>query len=173
LGNGNATNSTTPVAVSGDLTFRSLVAGGSAVCGLTAEGKAYCWGSDFFGTLGDGSSATNDGVARRASPVAVAGDLTFQSLSIGFATACGVTEDGVGYCWGYNNGAVGDGTLNHRSRPTLIEGGLTFRSIASGTAQSCGLTISGAVYCWGDNSNGALGDGTTIPHAAPAPVRWR
>jgi alpha-tubulin suppressor-like RCC1 family protein len=172
LGNGSATNSTTPVAVAGGLTFRSLVAGGLAVCGLTTDGQAYCWGSDFFGTLGDGSSATDDGVTRRVAPVPVAGGLTFQNLSTGYQTVCGVTVDGVGYCWGYNNGAVGDGTLGHRSRPTAVAGGLTFFSIAAGTGQSCGVTITDALYCWGDNSNGELGDGTTSPHSSPALVRW-
>lgn len=172
LGDGNGISSSTPVAVSGGLTFRSLVAGGLAACGLTTEGKAYCWGGDFFGTLGDGSSATDDGVTRRVAPAAVAGGLTFQSLSAGYQTMCGVTDAGAGYCWGYNNGAVGDGTLDHRSRPTAVVGGLTFLSIGAGTAQSCGVNIANVLYCWGDNSNGELGDGTTAPHSTPARVRW-
>jgi len=173
LGNGGATNSGTPVPVSGGLTFRSLVAGGLSVCGLTSAGKAYCWGGDFFGTLGDGSSATDDGVTRRLAPVAVAGELAFQTLSAGYQTTCGVTESGVGYCWGYNFGAVGDGTLDHRSRPVAVAGGLVFQSIGSGTGQSCGVTTTNDVYCWGDNSNGDLGDGTTTPRATPVPVRWQ
>lgn len=172
LGNGNGTNSATPVAVSGALTFRSLVAGGLGVCGLTSDGKAYCWGYDFFGTSGDGSSATTDGVTRRTSPVAVVGGLTFQSLSAGYQTMCGVTDAGAGYCWGYNVGAVGDGTLDHRSRPTAVVGGLTFQSIAAGTAHSCGVTTANTLYCWGDNANGELGDGTIDSRATPAPVRW-
>ena len=173
LGNGMGTSSATPVLVSGGLTFRSLVAGGLAACGLTNAGKAYCWGDDFFGALGDGSGATIDGVTRRVAPVAVAGGLTFQSLSAGYQTICGVTETGAGYCWGYNFGNVGDGTLEHRPRPTAVVGGLTFRSIASGIAQSCGVTTKNTLYCWGDNSNGELGDGTTAPRAAPALVRWQ
>jgi alpha-tubulin suppressor-like RCC1 family protein len=172
LGNGTATNSATPVAVSGGLTFQSLVAGGLSVCGLTTSGKAYCWGYDFFGTLGDGSSATDDGVTRRVTPVEVAGGLTFKSLSAGYETVCGVASSGGGYCWGYNQGAVGDGSLDHRSRPTAVAGGLTFQSIASGTAQSCGVTTANALYCWGSNSNGELGDGTTDPRLSPVPVRW-
>jgi len=172
LGNGTATNSTTPVAVSGGLTFSSLVAGGFSVCGLTTGGKAYCWGADFFGTLGDGSSATEDGVTRRVTPVEVAGGFTFRSLSAGYQTVCGVIDSGAGYCWGYNNGAVGDGTLDHRSRPTPVAGGLTFQSIGVGTGQTCGVTTTGALYCWGANSNGELGDGTVAPHSVPAPVRW-
>jgi alpha-tubulin suppressor-like RCC1 family protein len=172
LGDGTGHTSRIPVAVSGGLTFQSIVAGGLGACGLTVAGKAYCWGNDFFGTVGDGSSATEDGVIRRVAPTAVAGDLTFASLAAGYQTTCGLTESGAGYCWGSNDGAIGDGTLDRHSTPVAVAGGLTFRSISSGTGYSCGLATSNAVYCWGDNSDGALGDGTILSHPTPAPVRW-
>jgi alpha-tubulin suppressor-like RCC1 family protein len=172
LGNGASTNSTTPVPVSGGLTFRSLAAGGQAVCGLTTEGKAYCWGNNFYGTVGDGTSGMDAGPSRRPTPVAVAGGLTFETLSAGYATMCGVTASGAGYCWGYNFGAVGDGTSDHRSSPTAVAGALTFKRISSGTGYGCGVTTADAIYCWGENSNGGLGDGTIATRVAPVPVRW-
>ncbi|HTE47042.1 MAG TPA: hypothetical protein VK636_17475 [Gemmatimonadaceae bacterium] len=174
LGNGLTASSTTPVAVSGGLTFRSLTAGGMTVCGLTAAGKAYCWGHDFYGSIGDGSSGTTDGVTRRVVPTAVAGGLTFKSLSAGYLTTCGVTDAGAGYCWGYNFGAVGDGGgSDHRAVPTAVSGGLVFQSISSGTALSCGVTVGNVAYCWGDNANGALGDGTTVARGTAMPVGWQ
>jgi alpha-tubulin suppressor-like RCC1 family protein len=172
LGNGSAAISRTPVAVSGGLTFRSLVGGGLSVCGLTTGGQAYCWGENFFGTLGEGTSATEGGATRRLSPTAVVGGLTFESLSAGYETMCGVTGPDAGYCWGYNFGAVGDGTFDHRSIPTAVLGGLAFQSVSSGTGYSCGVTVGAAVDCWGDNSNGELGDGTTVSRVTPTPVRW-
>jgi alpha-tubulin suppressor-like RCC1 family protein len=172
LGNGDGASSTTPVAVSGRLTFRALAAGGLSVCGLTTSGNAYCWGQNFYGTLGDGTSATEGGNARRVTPVAVAGGLTFKSISAGYQTMCGVTDFSAGYCWGYNFGAVGDGTFDHRSTPVAVAGGLTFQSISSGTGHTCGVTTTNAVYCWGDNGNGELGDGTVTPRLTPALVRW-
>jgi Regulator of chromosome condensation (RCC1) repeat len=171
LGNGVSGVSDTPVAVSGGLTFRSLAAGGRAACGLTTTGKAYCWGDDFYGTLGDGTDGTS-GNMRRLVPVAVGGGLTFQSLSAGFETMCGTTAAGAGYCWGYNYGALGDGTQDHRSSPVPVAGGLNLQTIAGGTGYACSVTTAGAVYCWGDNSNGQLGDGTIAPRLVPAPVRW-
>ena len=154
LGDGGDTNSTRPVPVAGGLSFRSLAAGGQTVCGLTTEGKAYCWGYNFYGTVGDGTSGTDTGPTRRPTPVAVAGGLTFETLSAGYATMCGVTAGGAGYCWGYNYGAVGDGTSDHRSSPTAVAGALTFKRISSGTGYGCGVTTADAIYCWGDNSNG-------------------
>jgi alpha-tubulin suppressor-like RCC1 family protein len=172
LGNGSSAMSTTPMAVSGGLTFRALAAGGQTACGLTADGKAYCWGYNFFGTVGDGTSGTGGGTSRRLVPIAVTGGLIFESLAAGHQTMCALTAAGAAYCWGYNFGAVGDGTADHRSSPVAVAGGLTFRGISSGSGYSCGVTTTSAVYCWGDNSNGELGDGTIATRLTPTPVRW-
>ena len=66
-GNGSITNTSTPIAVSGGLSFGALAAGGSVTCGLTSAAAVYCWGLNNFGQLGDGTT-TNSSV-----PVPVAG----------------------------------------------------------------------------------------------------
>jgi alpha-tubulin suppressor-like RCC1 family protein len=102
----------------------------------------------------------------------VSGGLRFRSISAGYATMCAVTEAGAGYCWGYNLGALGDGTSDHRATPAAVAGGLTFQHISAGTGYACGVTTAGTVYCWGDNSSGELGDGTITTRETPVPVRW-
>jgi len=67
LGDGSITNSSTPVAVSGGLTFSTLTAGAGHTCGLTSTKTTYCWGDNQYGQLGNGST-TNSSV-----PVAVVG----------------------------------------------------------------------------------------------------
>jgi alpha-tubulin suppressor-like RCC1 family protein len=137
-----------------------------SVCGITYEDGAYCWGYNFFGTLGDGT------VQRRLTPVPVSGGLTFQSLSVGYETTCGLTNLGAGFCWGYNFGALGDGTSTHRSIPGAIFGGFKFWNVSAGTGYSCGVTTDNMVLCWGSNTNGELGDGTTDERLTPTLVRW-
>ena len=46
--------SATPVAIVGGRRFTSVAGGQQHVCGLTAEGAAYCWGSGRYGQLGMG-----------------------------------------------------------------------------------------------------------------------
>jgi alpha-tubulin suppressor-like RCC1 family protein len=109
------TESLTPLAVTGGLTFSSLVSGESFSCGLTAGGVAYCWGYNEFGQLGNGSTDN------ATTPTPVAGGISFASLSAGAGHVCGVTSGGQAYCWGDNSlGQLGDGTVFQRETPTPI-----------------------------------------------------
>ncbi|TMA25452.1 MAG: hypothetical protein E6J78_17410 [Deltaproteobacteria bacterium] len=42
--------------------------------------------------------------------------------------------------------------------------------LALGAQHGCEVDASGAATCWGQNENGELGDGTSTPHAAAAPI---
>ncbi len=56
FGNGDRSQgSVSPIPSAGGLRFRSLSASDLATCGITADPDvAYCWGSDWFNTLGNG-----------------------------------------------------------------------------------------------------------------------
>src|SRR5690606_38679705 len=96
----------TPRRVSGGHRFRSLSVGWDHACALDAEGRAWCWGSNDDGRLGDGS------VSDHGAPVLVDSEKRFTAISAGGAHSCGVTGDGEGYCWGRNaTGQLGDGTV--------------------------------------------------------------
>jgi alpha-tubulin suppressor-like RCC1 family protein len=156
-----------PTRVTGVPAFRALYAGGLHTCALTPTGRAYCWGSDRYGQVGDGGGATSHALA----PTPVAGDLSFASLSGGWRHMCGITTEGKAYCWGYNyHGQLGDGTRSNRDAPVAVAGTLTFSAAAAGSYHSCGVTTSGDAYCWGDNYYGQLGDGTRAERNGPVRV---
>ena len=127
LGNGTFVGSRSPVPVSGSLEFRHIYAGHSSACGLTTLGAAYCWGSNFWGTLGNGTHGNpllggNQDQDRVPTPVQVAGGLLFSSLSL-WEQVCGVSVNRNLYCWGdtiggkLGNGEVGQGI---RAMPTRV-----------------------------------------------------
>jgi alpha-tubulin suppressor-like RCC1 family protein len=180
LGNGlttdGSTPTSTPVAVSGDLSFSALAAGDRHTCGLTTSGSAHCWGSNDNGQLGTGSTASS------STPVPVSGDQIFYALVADGAHTCGLTSSGVAYCWGYNIfGQLGvpetgpetcleTPTESCSTAPVAVSGGLKFSSLTAGTFHSCGVTSSGVAYCWGFNDNGQLGNGSTTSSSTPVPV---
>jgi alpha-tubulin suppressor-like RCC1 family protein len=169
LGDGTTTGRRlTPVAVAGGLRFRQVSADGFGyTCGVTTDNQAFCWGNNFYGQLGDGTTTT------RLTPVAVAGGLRFRQVSAGAAHTCGVTTDDRAYCWGFNQvGQLGDGTTINRLTPVAVAGGLRFRQLSpDGSAHTCGVTTDDRAYCWGRNAAvGALGDGTTTDRLTPVAV---
>ena len=169
-----------PMAVSGNMTFQQLEAGGDFNCGLTEAGAAYCWGSHGWGELGTGDLE----LFTSPEPVAVVGGNQFTHVSSGYIHSCGLTRSGIAYCWGYNgDGALGSGSVSPPEQfgseptPTAVVGGLTFSQVEAGEGWSCGLTTAGAAFCWGISVGGQLGNGSTerklSPSAVSGGLTWR
>ncbi len=167
LGTGDTDTRFVPAPVQTSLRF-SWIGGkrddgtSGATCAIALDGKAYCWGSNDGGALGDGGV-----VEQSAVPLAVSGDLTFTQLSTVSLRSCGVTSTGEGYCWG----ASADGSTSSAT-PALVPGGHSWAAMTVGPEHVCGLIASGAAYCWGFNGHGQFGDGTASgdPTADPVPA---
>jgi alpha-tubulin suppressor-like RCC1 family protein len=100
--------------VAGGLTFVRLASGARHTCGLATDGHPWCWGFNIDGQVGDGSTG-----GFRTSPVAVAGGLSYASLSAGSYHTCGLSHAHP-YCWGWDFwGAAGAGT-SATSHPTPV-----------------------------------------------------
>ena len=138
-----------------------------------AADDVFSWGGNFSGELGDGTTT------HRPAPVAVdtTGVLAGKRITgLGSGPDAGhacVIADGKVYCWGENtSGKLGDGTTTNRTRPIAVDGvlaGKTVTDVAAGAEHTCVLA-DGTPYCWGENSDGQLGDGTTIDRSAPTAV---
>jgi alpha-tubulin suppressor-like RCC1 family protein len=168
LGDASTVDSLTPVPVVGlSSGVVKLAAGAHYNCGLLNSGGVVCWGANYAGQLGDGTT-TN-----RVVPVPVSG-LSGGVVDIagGYEQTCALTSAGAVLCWGDNPyGQLGDGTTLQRHTPVAVAGlssGAT--AVATGPYQSCAVLGSGPVLCWGNNQYGQLGDGTIINRYTPVLV---
>ena len=143
----------------------TLSAGENHTCILESDGKAYCWGGNSVGQLGNGSTESS------MRSVAVSGGLRFKSISVGWDHTCGVTDDNDAYCWGRGRyGRLGNDSSENRTTPTAVSGGLSFESVNSGFAHTCGITTDGDGFCWGRNEDGILGNNSVEGSLVPVPV---
>jgi hypothetical protein len=168
LGDGTMANSATPVDVPGLTSDVSAVSTGALhTCALTTSGGLKCWGDNFYGQLGDGTTAD------RPAPVDVSG-LTAGAAAVsdGYYHTCALVAGGGVKCWGDNiQGQLGNGSAGGQSSMPADVSGLTGGAAAVSAAayHSCALT-SGGVRCWGGNAVGQLGNGTTTSSATPVGV---
>src|SRR5215207_6100134 len=75
------------------LAFYQVSVGSLYTCGVTTDNRAYCWGDNTYGRLGDGSTT------RRLAPYPVATTLRFRQISAGDGHTCAVALDQRAYCW--------------------------------------------------------------------------
>ena len=104
--------------VTGAPPLRRIVGGDDHTCGITEDGRAFCWGSGFDGQLG-GVVPPND-VAR---PTMVAGDHVWRTITAGFSHTCAITAGGSLYCWGSGLGFRSEpGSYHEQPEPFLVAG---------------------------------------------------
>lgn len=141
--------------------------GGDHGCAVDDAGRAHCWGSNFAGQLGDGTTVTRADSA----PVAAPG-IVFSAIALGSTHSCAAEAGGGVQCWGSNySGQLGNGGTNSSSLPVAVAALQGVSSLSAGLFHTCAVAAGGTVKCWGDNSVGELGDGTTQPRLAPVDVQ--
>ncbi|MBS1982884.1 MAG: hypothetical protein JST16_01825 [Bdellovibrionales bacterium] len=180
LGDGTTTTRTTPVNVIGvsnitKISASKCYAGYCHTCAVKSDGTLWCWGTNAYGELGNGTTTA------AYTPVQVSGITTAVLVESAHVGTCAVLSTGDLKCWGYNADGFsipGDGTGVQRTTPVSVIGpdgnaltGVT--ALASRDSTPTGYTSvhavsNGHIYSWGVGSNGILGNNSTSN--APKPV---
>jgi len=165
IGNGYENNSTfaVPVMVGGaQLTgVTQISVAYDHACALKSDGTLWCWGYNYYGQIGQGTSGSGT-YEYYLAPVqvqALYNDVT--GVSVGVDFSCALTSDTTVSCWGYNgSGVLGNGTATGTATVpaqvlTAASGGTAFSGVLEiqvGSWESndvCALKSGGALWCWG------------------------
>ena len=176
LGDRSINQRNTPVLVDkGDIpagvSLSSISVGSYHTCGVGSNYKAYCWGYNNAGQLGDGGSVTSSD-----SPIEVQTSVTFKSISAGGYHTCGISTDNWAYCWGQGTyGKLGNGGTTDSSIPVAVNqgaipSGVSLISISAGANHTCAIGSDDWAYCWGQGTYGKLGNGGTAQSTEPVVV---
>ena len=165
-GQGASAGSVAAVAVAGAAAGQTAVAAGwYHSLAVDPGGTVSAWGWNYYGQLGDGSTAT------RTAPVAVPGLSGVTAVAAGVAHSLALESDGTVWAWGMNQfGQLGDGTTTDRLSPQKVPGLTGVVAVVAGAYHSLALKADGTVWAWGWNGSGQVGDGTTVDRLLPTPV---
>ncbi len=139
----------------------SVDAGGQHSCAVMNSGGIKCWGANSYGQLGIGPSGTSVSAA----PLDVVGlGATALAVSTGYLHSCALLSNRTVKCWGHNGyGQLGNnGNADSPSPVDVIGLDGDVSGIAAGWYHNCALHTAGKVKCWGSNSNGQIGNNTTM-----------
>jgi alpha-tubulin suppressor-like RCC1 family protein len=188
LGNGVSTSSQpSPAAVdiSGSIpdTWKAISVGINHSCAIGIDDTMWCWGSDVYGEVGNGSTNVN-----QASPVAVdiSGSIpdTWKNIAAGGYNSCAIGSDDLLYCWGYDgSGQLGNGNEIDSYVPAPVHDestayAPTWNTIVAGGGQdsiytdnpfTCGIKTDGTLWCWGSDLYGQLGNGSSVTQNTRSP----
>jgi len=129
-----------------------ISAGSFHTCALLIDSTARCWGDNWGGKLGDGTtnaSPTPVTVSVAPGGAALSG---ITQISAGGDHTCAVVTDGTARCWGLNgSGRLGDGSTTSRSNPVSVSaaGGALLSGItqiSSGFSHTCAVLTDGTAH---------------------------
>jgi alpha-tubulin suppressor-like RCC1 family protein len=157
-----------------------ISAGRTHTCAIASNNNGYCWGSNTYGGLGNGTN-NDSNVPVPVYTGGVLSGLTLKDIKAGNLMTCAIASNDNAYCWGYNyQGNLGANYNSPTSSNVPVAvytagalSGKTIKSIATSSSygfQSCAIASDNKAYCWGANGSGELGDNTIVNKYAPVAV---
>ena len=179
LGINSTTRSLIPVAINtagvlNGKTIKVMDASYVNTCVVASDDQAYCWGFNFRGQLGNGTT-TQSNIPVAVTTSGVLSGKTIKSIAITLYHACVIASDDQAYCWGENSGKLGNNSNAQSNVPVAVYtagalSGKTLKTIAPGYSHTCALSTDNIAFCWGTGDEGQLGNGSSNPTLVPTIV---
>ena len=183
LGNGQTTQSDTPVSIVTGTTFSSVAAGSNFALAIDSSGALWAWGDNTYGQLGynTGATAVYNSTPKSLSVVALGppAGTTWTAVTTGSNFAAAIDSNGLLWTWGSNaSGQLGTTAASGSNTSTVLTQvtasgaaqGTTWTAVAAGSDFIVAIRSDNTLWAWGDNTSGQFGNGTTTSKSTPAPV---
>jgi alpha-tubulin suppressor-like RCC1 family protein len=158
LGDGTLVDRSVPtrVAVEGGIAI-DVAAGLYHTCIIDGGGGVQCWGNNYVGQVGNGTTSFAETHPQRV----IGLDAGVSAIGTGSDHSCAIVS-GAAKCWGFNgDGELGTGFASDPiPTPQDVEGLAGEVSDISGSYASTCAVVDGAAKCWGSNQYGTLGNAT-------------
>ena len=160
------------IVLPGGATASAVTVGASHACALLATGQVSCWGTDWYGALGNGTFRQD--ISAPSAPISLPGGATAIAVDAGVFHTCALLSTGQVTCWGddsfgqLGNGAI-TGNVGVAPSPVSLPGGATATAITTGWFHTCALLNSGQVTCWGQDWDNQLGNGSSTADVVSPP----
>jgi len=174
LGNGESgidyIENTEPGRVSNISSATQVSAGAYYTCALLEDSTVNCWGFNYKGQLGNGTTDTAE------EPEEVDEISSASQIDCGGNHACALLDDGSMKCWGYNySGQLGNGESGSdadSSTPVDVSDISSISQITGGAYHTCAVIDDATLKCWGQNEDGQMGNETNTDADTPADVTF-
>ena len=158
LGQGNTTDYSSPVQVTGGGSWQKVVVGEECVMAQKTDGTLWAWGHNEGGVMG----LNTPGPGNFKEPQAIGTDTNWKDFDIKYfgKAAFGTKTDGTLWSWGFNDyGSLGQNNdyFTQRSSPTQIGTDTTWASVCGRYYGGMATKTNGTLWIWGSGAYGQLG----------------
>ena len=146
-----------------------ITSSGKTMVGIDTAFHTWCWGSNTYGQLGDGTTSN------RSSPASVVGGRNFLMTSVGSMTS-GIAYLSGAWAWGQITPTLSTSSpigVGYITAPADTWTGLTNLPNNDGNNQGFAIAVGNThsqIWTWGSNLGGELGNGTTTSSSSPVSV---